>query len=112
MSDVLVAQSLLLTVWEPRKGLPAKRRIGQIFDILKRVERKLPVEVRRDRPRQWTERRVRAIWDGDARRIDSYEMSDLEQAAVEAAREEYQESLERSRRMAAFISSYEEAGLR
>ena len=109
MSDVARAQALVLSVWEPRKGLPAKTRIGQIFDALKRVERKLDIEEFRGRNRQWTERRVRTIWEGKARRLDAYEMRDLEMAALEAARAEHKESIERSRRLSIFISSVVEA---
>lgn len=112
MSDVARAQAFVLSVWEPRRGLPAKTRIGQIFDLLKRVERRLDTEELRDRPRQWTERRVRSIWEGKAKRIDAYEMEDLETAALEAARAEYKESLERSKRLAAFLSSYSEVDAR
>jgi hypothetical protein len=78
-----------------------------IFEALKRVERKLHRDELRARPRQWTERRVRAIWDGEARRLDYFEMSDLEKAAVEAARVEYRESIARTERLARFISAYE-----
>lgn len=105
MSDVARAQALVLSVWEPRSGLPAKVRIGQIFDALKRVERKLDVEEFRARPRQWTERRVRSIWEGSARRVDAFEMIDLERAALEAARAEHKESIERSKRLEAFLAS-------
>lgn len=105
MSDVVRAQSLVMSVWEPRKGLPAKVRIGQIFDALKRVERSLDIDELRGRPRQWTHRRVETIWAGTARRVDGYEFVDLEKAALEAARAEHQESIERSRRLEVFISS-------
>lgn len=112
MSDVAVAQALVHETWPKRAGRPAKTCISMIFDALKRVERSLPRDVLRERPRQWTERRVRAIWDGEARRIDNFEMSDLEKAALEAARHEYQESIERSRRLAAFISAHDQAAAR
>lgn len=112
MSDIARAQRLVLSVWEPRVGLPAKARIGQIFEALKRVERGLDTEEFRDRPRQWTERRVRSIWEGSARRVDAFEMVDLEKAALEAARAEYQESLQRSKRLEVFIASSLEAQTR
>jgi hypothetical protein len=107
MSDVTFAQSLVHETWPKKAGRPAKSCIADIFDALKRVERKLPIEALRSRPRQWSERRVRAIWDGEARRIDNYEMADLERAALEAAKHEYRESIERSRRLAAFIQAHE-----
>lgn len=109
MSDVAVAQSLLHETWPRRAGRPAKVCIGLIFDALKRRERSLPREEFRQRPKQWTDRRVRSIWEGTARRLDNFEMVDLESAAVEAARVEYRESIERSERLARFISSHEEA---
>lgn len=111
MSDVAIAQGIMHEVWPRRAGRPAKTCMAMIFEALKRRERKVarqcPDEFR-SRPRQWTERRVRAIWEGDARRVDNFEMIDLEAAAVEAARAEHQEYLARSERLAKFISSVEE----
>ncbi|TIW22949.1 MAG: hypothetical protein E5V63_25875 [Mesorhizobium sp.] len=109
MTDVAVAQALVQNTWQVRPGRNAKVCLGAIFEAVKRVERKLPREALRDRPRQWTERRVKAIWKAEARRIDNYEMVDLEQAALEAARGEFDESIKRAGRLVAFISSYEEA---
>lgn len=107
MSDVAVARSLLHETWPRRAGRPAKVCVGEILKALQRVERGLDREALRERPRQWTERRVKAIWKAEARRIDNYEMADLEKAALEAAREEYRASLERSERLARFISACE-----
>ena len=112
MSDVAIARGVMHEVWPARAGRPAKACMGMIYDALKRRERKLRRECPEEyksRQREWTERRVRSIWEGDARRIDSYEMTDLEAAAVEAAREERREYLARSERLAKFISSFEEA---
>jgi len=109
MSDVRIAQSLLHETWPTRAGRPAKVCMSEIFRSLQRVERHLSVGELRQRQRRWTGRRVRAIWDGEARRIDNYEMNDLETAALEAARAEHQKSIERSRRLEIFISSVLEA---
>ncbi|TJW14367.1 MAG: hypothetical protein E5W82_10335 [Mesorhizobium sp.] len=108
MTDVAVAQALVQNTWQVRPGRNAKVCLGSIYDAVKRVERRLPREALRDRPRQWTERRVKAIWKAEARRIDNYEMADLEQAALEAARGEFDESLKRAGRLAAFISAHAE----
>jgi hypothetical protein len=76
-----------------------------IFEAVKRVERRLPADALRLRPRQWTERRVRSIWNAEARRIDNYEMADLERAAAEEARSEFTQSINRAARMAAFLAA-------
>lgn len=81
MSDVTMAQGLMQETWPERAGRPVKTCIALIFDAVKRVERRLPEPALRERPRQWTERRVRSIWNGEARRIDNYEMSDLEKSS-------------------------------
>ena len=109
MHDVATAQHLVQEAWPARAGRPVKTCIAMISDAVKRVERKLPEQVRRQRPRQWTERRVRSIWNGEARRIDSYEMSDLERAAAEEARSEFNTSIRRAARMAAFLAVQDEA---
>ncbi len=105
MSDVTMAQALVQETWPERAGRPAKTCIAMIFDAVKRIERGLPETALRDRPRQWTHRRVRSIWDGEARRIDNYEMSDLERAAAEEARNEFQVSIKRAARMAQFLAA-------
>lgn len=107
LSDVSIAQALVHETWPQRPGRGVKGSVGQIFESVKRVERGLSVEQLRCRPRQWTERRVMAIWQGEPRRIDNYEMVDLEQAALEAAQGEFDESLKRAKRLADFISSHE-----
>lgn len=108
MSDVSMAQNLLHETWPDSAGRPVKTCIGMIFDALMRVERKLPADIRRQRPRAWTERRVRSIWNAEARRIDNYEMIDLEKAALEQARHEYRTSIERASRLAAFLAVSDE----
>ncbi len=106
--DVLTAQSLVQETWPERAGRPVKACIALIYEAVKRVERKLPVALLRQRPRAWTERRVRAIWNAEARRIDNYEMADLERAAAEEARSEFQQSIRRAARMASFLASQDE----
>lgn len=107
MSDVAIAQRLLHEAWPTRHGRPAKTCMSTILDALKRHERHLqridPRSFEYRRP--WTARRVRSIWEGDARRIDSYEMGDLELVAVEAAHAERQEAIARAGRLERFISS-------
>lgn len=105
MSDVTMAQGLMQETWPEKSGRPVKTCIAMIFDAVRRVERHLPETVLRERPRQWTERRVRSIWNGEARRIDNYEMSDLEKAAAEEARSEFTSSIKRAARMAAFLEA-------
>lgn len=108
MSDVVMAQNLLRETWPESADRPAKTCIGMIFDAVCRVERKLAPEAIRERPRKWTERRVRSIWNAEARRIDNYEMIDLEKAALEQARHEYRRSIERAARLAAFLAVADE----
>lgn len=108
MTDVSMAQALVQETWPERAGPPVKACISMIFDAVKRVERRQPVTVLRERPRQWTERRVRSIWNGEARRIDNYEMGDLERAAAEEAKSEFHQSIKRAARMAAFLAAQDE----
>jgi len=107
-SDVTTAQHLLQETWPERAGRPVKTCIALIFDAVKRIERSLPEPMLRERPRQWTERRVRSIWSGEARRIDNYEMSDLERAAAEEAANEFDISIKRAARMAQFLAAQDE----
>lgn len=107
MTDVSMAQHLVQETWPERAGRPVKACIALIFDAVKRVERRQPAEALRLRPRQWTERRVRSIWNAEARRIDNYEMADLERAAAEEARSEFHQSINRAARMAAFLAATE-----
>lgn len=109
MTDVSMAQALVQETWPERAGRPVKACIAMIFDAVKRVERQHPPAVLRERPRQWTERRVRSIWNGEARRIDNYEMGDLERAAAQEAKSEFRTSIQRAARMAAFLSAQDEA---
>jgi hypothetical protein len=104
MHDVAVARGII----DDTFGLTAGRRsvvIGLTIAALKRVERALDPAVLRQRGRQWTERRVRSIVDLEARRIDAYEISDLEQVKISEARHEFSRSRDRAARMAAFLAA-------
>lgn len=103
MSDVSAARNIIDEIW-PLDTTPRKRVIGAAFEAVKRVERRLPQDVIRTRPRQWTERRVRSIVDQEASRIDHFEMLDLEQMAIQEARHALKQSQERAARLASFLA--------
>lgn len=72
MSDVAVARSIIDDTFNiERTG--RSRVIVLVFDAVKRIEKQLSSvapEVLRQRPRQWTERRVRSIVDREAARVE------------------------------------------
>ena len=105
MNDVRMASGIMQEAWPVRPGRNVGTAIGEIFAALKSHERSLPGEVRRERTRQWTERRVRALWKHEARRVDHYEIEDLTAVAVEEARRERQHLKARQERLAALIAS-------
>jgi len=107
MTDAHFAADLIQETYPVRAGRNVKAAIGDAFIALKRRERNLPKEVIRDRPRQWTERRVRALWNREARRVDHYEIQDLTAIAVEEARIERQRLKAREDRLAAFLAAHE-----
>jgi hypothetical protein len=107
MTDTSYAQELLQEAFPVRAGRNVKAAIGEAFKALQRHEHSLPSPVRRARERQWTERRVRSIWERAARRIDHYEIEDLTAVAVEEARIERARLRAREMRLAAFISAAE-----
>lgn len=94
-----------------RAGRNVKAAIGDAFSALKQRERQLPRDVLRERPRQWTERRVRALWNREARRVDHYEIQDLTAVAVEEARHERQRLKAREERLVALLAASEAGGL-
>jgi len=107
MHDVAVARSIIDDTFDLTPG----RRsivIGLTISALKRVERALAPEVLRSRPRQWTERRVRSIVDNEARRIDAYEIDDLNKVKLAEARHEFQRSTSKAARLAAFLAHRDE----
>ena len=105
MTDVHMAAGIMHDAFPVGPGRNVGTAIGEIFDALKAHERSLPVEVLRKRTRQWTERRVRALWKHEARRVDHYEIQDLTAVAVEEARRERQHLKARQERLAALIAS-------
>ena len=107
VTDTHFAAELIQETYPIRAGRNAKAAIGEAFDALKRRERQLPKNVLRERPRQWTERRVRALWNREARRVDHYEIQDLTAVAVEEARLERQRLYARQERLAAIIAASE-----
>ena len=107
MTDAHFAAELIQDTYPIRAGRNAKAAIGEAFNALKRRERQLPTDVLRDRPRQWTERRVRALWNREARRVDHYEIQDLTAIAVEEARIERQRLKAREERLVAILAAAE-----
>lgn len=105
MTDVRMAAEIMQDAYPVGPGRNVGTAIGEIFDALKAHERGLPREVLRERNRQWTERRVRALWKREARRVDYYEIQDLTAIAVEEARRERQHLKARQERLAALIAS-------
>lgn len=105
MTDVHMAAGIMHDAFPVGPGRNVGTAIGEIFDALKAHERSLPIEVLRKRTRQWTERRVRALWKHEARRVDHYEIQDLTAVAVEEARRERQHLKARQERLAALIAS-------
>lgn len=107
MTDAVLARGVIDGLW-PIEKHGRKRVIGYAFEAIKRVERALPTDVIRQRPRQWTERRIRSIVDEEIRGVDHYEMADLERMAIREGRREFQASVQRAARLAAFLASTDE----
>ena len=107
MTDAAFASDLIQETFPTGAGRNVKAAIGEAFSALKRRERQLPCTVLRNRQRQWTERRVKALWFGEARRVDHYEIQDLTAVAVEEARIERQRLKAREDRLAAFLAAHE-----
>lgn len=102
MSDAAIALGLIEEVW-PLKTTPRKIVIGAAFNAVKQIERGVRKHV--ERPRAWTERRIRSIVDGEARRIDNYEIDDLTAMVLQEARIELARSKARAARLEAFIAA-------
>lgn len=109
MTDAHFAADLIQETYPIRAGRNVKAAIGDAFEALKRRERQLPKSVIRERPRQWTERRVRALWFKEARRVDHYEIQDLTAIAVEEAKIERLRLKAREDRLAAFLATHAES---
>lgn len=106
MTDTALAQHTLRTTFPVNATRNVKAAIWEAFAALKRLERSLPTDVVRSRPRQWSERRVKAIWHGEARRIDHYEITDLEQVQLEQAKAEYRKLNADLHRLEAFLAAH------
>ena len=107
MTDTHFAAELIHEAYPVNPARNVKAAIGDAFEALKRRERNLPQDVLRERPRQWTERRVRSLWFREARRVDHYEIQDLTAVAVEEARLERQRLKARELRLEAFLASHQ-----
>lgn len=105
MPDTFIAQNIVQTAFPVHGGRNVKAAIGDAFEALRRRERSIPIDALRDRPRQWTERRVKALWHREAKRIDHYEIEDLTAVAVEEARHERQRLRAREARLEALLAS-------
>lgn len=106
MTDAHVARNLIETGFPVGPGRNLKAALSDCYTALVKRERSLPQDVRSERPRLWTQRRVEAIWGREARRIDHYEIQDLTAVAVEEARHERQRLQAREERLAAFIAAH------
>lgn len=80
MSDVCMAQGLLRDAFPPR-------RYGKVESAFYEAHKFISRRVQK----QFTMRRVRSIWEGTARRIDSEEMEALKAALYEESRREQEE---------------------
>jgi len=108
MTDATLATEILQEAFPVSASRNVKAAIGEAFQALKGRERHLAQsnpEVLRERPRAWTERRVRSIWNGkEAKRIDHYEIEDLRAIARKEAALELQRSKARQARLAALLA--------
>lgn len=104
MTDSVFAQDMIREAFPVTGGRNIKSAIGEAFTALRRRERALPRHVISERPRQWTERRVKALWHREARRVDHYEIQDLTAIAVEEAKRELERSKARQARLSALLS--------
>lgn len=111
MTDVQFASEFIQETYPVTATRKVAGAIGAAFEALRRRERALPEHVRRERPRQWTERRVRALWFKEARRIDHYEIQDLTAVAVEEARRERQHLKAREERLVALLATADAGGM-
>lgn len=98
VTDASLARELLHEGFPIRAGRNVKAAVGDAFTALRRRER----ELRRDE--KWTERRVRAIWNSEARRIEHCEIEDLRAVARREVTLEYQRSKARQARLAALLA--------
>ena len=107
MTDVQFASEFIQEIYPITATRKVAGAIGEAFEALKRREQDLPEQVLMARPRKWTERRVRALWFKEARRVDHYEIQDLTAVAVEEARRERQHLKARQERLTALIATFD-----
>lgn len=110
MTDVQFASAFIQEIYPISATRKVAGAIGDAFRALKQREHDLPERVRSERPRRWTERRVRALWFKEARRVDHYEIQDLTAIAVEEARRERQHLKAREERLVAILAAAEASG--
>jgi hypothetical protein len=106
ITDPVYAKRIIDEIW-PIK-VHGRSVIGMAFEALQRLERAMGDEARRERKRQWTERRVRSIIDDEEPCLEHYEITDLEKMAVKEGRNAYRKSVERAARLAAFLAVADE----
>lgn len=111
MTDVEFASEFIQEIYPVSATRKVAGAIGEAFDALRRREQELPEKVRQARPRTWTERRVRALWFKEARRVDHYEIQDLTAIAVEEARRERQHLKARQDRLAAILAAADQGAM-
>ncbi|MAN77805.1 MAG: hypothetical protein CML24_11580 [Rhizobiales bacterium] len=104
MHDTAVAQNILFEAFPISATRKVKTAIAEAFKALREIEKGLSRDVLDERPRRWTERRVKAIWKGEARRIDHYEINDLEQVQFEQAKAQYEALQADLRAVEAFLA--------
>src|SRR3546814_7629652 len=73
----MLFRSLLQDTFEVRAGRNVKAAIGEAFEALKRRERSLPDDIIRERERQWTEPRVRSLWENTRSEEHTSELQSL-----------------------------------
>lgn len=94
MSDVTMASELMREAYPQHRYGNAKAACWHAFRSLKLS----------------SERRARAIWNREARRIDAHEMDALRRAALEEVRRERQRALERIESPEAMVSRASDGG--
>ena len=107
MSDAVYARSIIEELW-PVQHHSRKSIITSAYEAIKRVEHALDPQVRRDRKRLWTERRIRSIVDDELPSLERYEVLDLEKMAVKEGRYAYRKSIDRAARIASFLAHVDE----
>lgn len=103
MSTAVKARSILQETFPLHGGRNVTTALSEAYEALKRLERSLSREALEERGKRWTERRVKALWKGEARRIDYHEITDLEAVRAVQAKAEYRRLIADLRRVQAFV---------